>query len=275
MDFIYPLRVVWRATLQSAYEKWAARFRDLQGERRFDRRDRSLDARAIDFYRRLTPSAAPPLKLVGGPSDGGYLVPDFPPARLALFSAGVGHVVDFEYEFAELGCPVFLADGTVSKPPRAHPNFFFEPQNIGLGKSEISLDSWINGRTEPSQPLAIQMDIEGAEWAALLRDSISDNTLSRVQWMVVEFHAFERFWSEKHFPGMSLVLDRLLKTFLPIAVHSNNCASGLNIEGRRFPRVFEVTFLNRSLESSASPEHLMFPDFQNCPNRPRVDWPIS
>lgn len=274
MDFFLPLRIVWRATLQPDFEKRMARLRELRKIARFNRRDKSRDQEVVELFRRLTPSVAPPLRLVGGSSDGGYLIPDYELPGLALFSAGVGHVVEFEYDFAERGCDVFLADGTVSQPPRAHPNFFFEAKNIGLSKTEISLETWILGNAQPAQPIAIQMDIEGAEWVALSKESISDETLARIEWIVVEFHAIERLWRDKSWAGMVSVIDRMLEYFLPVAVHANNCASGLKIDNCTLPTVFEVTFLNKRAGNDATPDNRIFPTFRNCPNRPLIEWPI-
>ena len=275
MDILLPLRIIWRASLQPAFEKRAERLRNARRTESFNLRDKTRDHGVVELFKKLTPSAAPPLRLVGGKSDGGYLVPDLQNSRLALFSAGVGHVVDFEYEFAERGCNVYLADGTVSKPPREHLNFSFTRQNIGLGKAEISLESWIWSNVTSSNPIAIQMDIEGAEWVALSKESISDETLSAIEWIVVEFHGMERLWEDEPWRVMSSVLNRVLMFFMPVAVHANNCAPGMEIDGRTFPSVFEVTFLNRRAGHDVSSKDLVFPSFRNCPNRPPIEWPIA
>lgn len=213
------------------------------------------------------------MELFGGSSDGGYLVPHFPLSNMVLFSAGVGHVVDFEFEFAERGHKVILADGTVSDLPRNHSNFTFEARNIGLAEGEIALGAWISSHLQPTEVAAMQMDIEGSEWVALSSESISDDVLSVVEWLVVEFHGLERIWSGKSRSSMIAVIDRLLKFFLPIAVHANNCGPRLKVGDRELPSVFEVTFLNRKKQSLAEPGNVVFPAFSNCPNRRVLQWP--
>lgn len=273
MDILFPLKVAWRSTFQKKYEKHAAYYRRVRRSKRFSRRDNSIDPIVIEILRRLTPSVAPPMKLVGGSSDGGYLVPDIPISNMVLFSAGVGHVVDFEFEFAERGHKVILADGTVSDLPRSHSNFRFEARNIGLAKGEIALGAWISLHLQPTEVAAIQMDIEGAEWDALSSSSISDELLSGVEWLVVEFHGLERIWSDRFRSSMIGVIDRLLEFFIPVAAHANNCGHRLKVGDYELPSVFEVTFFNRGGQSLAAPGNVVFPNFSNCPDRRTLQWP--
>lgn len=275
MGLLGLLRILWRATFQPSFEKRSALMRERKRVRDFNRRDRSLDLRAVAQFRRLTPTTAPPQQLVGGATDGGYLVPEIGLAGLSLFSPGVGHVVDFEYNFAERGHKVFLADATVFEPPRPHDNFFFERKNLGSGKNEILLGPWIDSHSGPDELVAVQMDIEGAEWEALTPYSVSDETLARVAWMVVEFHGTQNFWSESSAAQMISVVDRMLEFFIPTAVHANNCAPGLDVGQHLLPSVFEVTFLNKSFQESASPSNVVFPEFLNCPKRGPLTWPVA
>jgi len=275
VDLLKPVRKLWRATFQSSFEKRSASKREEKRVRDFNRRDRSLDARAVEQFARLTPTVAPPQQLVGGTTDGGYLVPDINLGDFTLFSPGVGHVVNFEYHFAELGHKVFLTDASVSKPPRPHDNFFFEQKNLGSRKSEVLLGPWIDSHSGPEELVAVQMDIEGGEWEALAPYSVSDKTLSRVAWMVVEFHGLQKLWTESDARRMISVFDRILEFFIPTAVHANNCAPGLEVGQYFLPSVFEVTLLNKTFQESVSPSHLIFPEFSNCPNRPTLRWPFK
>lgn len=275
LDLLYPLRVAWRKSLQPWWEIHAANFRKIRSAKRFSRRDISVDPLVVSVFQRLTPVVAPPLKLVGGPYDGGYFVPENSTQDLVLFSCGVGHVVNFEYDFAERGHKVFLADGTVAEPPLSHSNFTFEAINIGLSPGEIALGTWIESHLQGAEVAAIQMDIEGAEWAALSPESISSEILSAVEWVVVEFHSIQRLWEGESRPVMLGVIDRMLEFFVPVSVHSNNCAPALPLDNREFPSVFEVTFLNKRMHRLVTSENVFFPDFQNCNRRPPVIWPIG
>lgn len=268
------LRKAWQDSLQPRYEAWASIRRSERRRAQFLRRDKALDQQALMFLRSLNPQMAPELSLVGGKTDGGYLIPLESPPQAKLFSPGVGHVVDFEFALASAGHKVFMIDGTVEGPPRQHENFLFEKRNLGFEHGAISLGSWIHERADVEEEIILQMDVEGEEWRAFLPRSIDDETLKRIAWMIVEFHGFENFWNDKKRPDMLATLERILENHFPAAVHPNNCGGALAVGAVNLPSVFEVTFVNRQYSSKAHRANLQMPDFSNCPNRPRVAWPF-
>ncbi len=88
------LRRFWRRTFQPQFEIWASKRRAMARQQQFERRDKMIDSDAIAFLQSLHPLKAPPLELVGGENDGGYLVPSLdvafgePPHPLKVFSQG-------------------------------------------------------------------------------------------------------------------------------------------------------------------------------------------
>ena len=73
----------------------------------------------------------------------------------------------------------------------------------------------------PPRPLVVKMDVEGAEWDALMQ--ASDATLQQIDQMAIEFH----FVNEERFVA---VLKRLREFFHVAHLHYNNvsCSEGLD-----------------------------------------------
>lgn len=104
---------------------------------------------------------------------------------------------------------------------------------------------------DASKRIVVKMDVEGAEWDALLRTP--DRVLNSIDQMAVEFH-----WIEKNGGGWvhderyAATLRRLRQFFHVVHVHFNNasCVSGLD----PFPSwAYEVLFVNKRLGVVATP----------------------
>lgn len=81
-----------------------------------------------------------------GPSgDGGYLTPNDLQDIRYCFSAGVGNIVGFERDCANLGMDVYLADKSVDGPNIEHPKFHFKKKYIGAISNDdfITLEEWV------------------------------------------------------------------------------------------------------------------------------------
>lgn len=275
LDF---LRLLWRSSLGPGYEKQAERWRRAKRLRKFFRsRDVRIDQSGLDWLRKLTPTRAPVTRLIGRGADGSYIVPDINFGPLSVFSPGVGGVVEFELALANEGHDIYLADGTIAELPHEHPNFYFVNKNIGFADHEVRLEDWIETVSVAGRSAVLQMDIEGAEWHALQPDGISDATLNRLEWMVIEFHNFERYWIPEFRSKADIALGRVLERFTPIVSHANNCAPTVRIGARKIPTVFEVTFLNRrhlDLATVTSP-NLPVATHKNCPRRRFLRWPFN
>ena len=98
------------------------------------------------------------------------------------------------------------------------------------------------------------MDIEGAEWQALL--NISEKTLARFRIIVVEMHELERLMDRHSFSIIQAVMDRLLDKFYLVHNHPNN-TGGIVAAGKiEIPRVVELTFLRRDRAKRVTPAHV-------------------
>jgi hypothetical protein len=158
---------------------------------------------------------------LGGNADGAYLLPDLMDGVEACFSPGVSTQTAFEMELAErYRIPAYLCDASVQASQlQLHPELHtFTPQWLG---------SYTGGNTTS---LLLQMDIEGAEYNALL--AASDAVLSRFRMAVIEFHllpalASARFLNMKFLP----VLRKLLLHFDVVHAHANNCCGTIDLAG--------------------------------------------
>lgn len=188
----------------------------------------------------------------GGNGDGGYLVPDDLAGLAALFSPGLGEIADFEAAFAARGIPCFLADHSVEAPPISSPLFHFEKKYLGprTTATDLTLDEWV-ARCAPAGDLALQMDIEGAEFAVLL--AASAETLRRFRLIVVELHGLHDLWRPGGLAIVNRLADQLLADFDVVHLHPNNC---LPMQGQGeilVPPVLEVTLLRKDRIRQRSP----------------------
>jgi hypothetical protein len=184
---------------------------------------------------------------LGGPHDGGYLVPDDLAGIQACFSPGVSEIANFELDLAQRGIPSFMADASVTASPVAHELLHFEPLWLGaMDDSDgdtLSLDSWVAMHAPDSGDLLLQMDIEDAEWATLA--AASDDTLARFRIMVIEFHDLESLSSRKGLEYMGSVFQRLNRLFLVVHAHPNNARKIVRLSGVKIHPVMEFTLLRR------------------------------
>jgi len=190
------------------------------------------------------------LKLIriGGRADGGYILPDDLAGISACFSPGVSDVAHFENDLSKTYLiPSHLADYSVEGPPAYFKAKSFEKKYISAVNSQrtITLDKWVNMYEDSSDSfdLMLKMDIEGAEYEALL--ACTDNTLKRFRILVIEFHKIESYAHPDYFAIISAVFNKILSIFSPIHLHPNNCCGLVNINGVELPRVFEMTFLRK------------------------------
>ena len=211
---------------------------------------------------------------LGGNGDGAYLLPDLLEGVEACFSPGVSTQTAFETELAErYDIPSYLCDASVQASqlkliPELHT---FTPQWLGsfTGGNTTTLDAWVAGSAHAeAASLLLQMDIEGAEYNALL--ACSDAVLSRFRLAVIELHdlpalASARFLQMKFLP----VLRKLLLHFDLVHAHANNCCGTVELAGWEVPQVIELTFLRKA--DNPQPHHRRIPhplDVVNVPAHP-------
>lgn len=182
---------------------------------------------------------------VGGPSDGGYVMPD--PGRGGVaYSLGIADNVSWDIDMAGRGFEIYQYDGSVDGPPVSHPSFHFEKSFIGgepdLPKGWKSLPALLkeNGH-EGRDDLVLQIDIEGSEWDVFT--SMGSAAL----------RSFRQIIAELHIPPNELGLLPLRNAALrllnishqPVHAHINNNAPSMLLGSETLWTVIEVTYLRR------------------------------
>lgn len=212
---------------------------------------------------------------IGGPADGGYLVPDDLDGIAACFSPGVGDSVAFESDLLARGIPSHLADHTVDSPDPAR--FDFEPKRLAprTGEDRISLEDWVALKRPGDDDLMLQMDIEGGEWSVL--PAVPSETLRRFRIIVLELHRLGESGTPEGMARIRAALDPLLAGWVVVHLHPNNHTPLRDVHGIPMPKYLEVTLLRRDrVQHTAPVERLPHPlDAPNLRDRPDVVLPES
>lgn len=213
---------------------------------------------------------------MGPEQDGGYVVPEAIFDVEGLISPGVGSSCDFDQTIANHGAPVLMIDHTVTGPPAPHDRFQFLKMELSAfdSETEISVKSAV-AAMGAGRDLALQMDIEGAEWTVL--SSTDQHTLDSFKVMVIEFHNFHILVTSA--TGLSTaknVFRRLRRSHEVAHVHVNNCCKGFwlpaanNAPPVYAPSTFELTMVRRdsfdvTMRPARIPSEL---DFKNLGHKP-------
>jgi len=138
---------------------------------------------------------------IGGPNDGGYLLPDDFENIAVCFSPGVDVNATFELDLQKrkrIGS--HLADYSVTGPPMGFEPKSFTKKYLGAidDSVHVTLDTWVRSQDDfsSSGDLILQMDIEGGEYLSLL--GVSEEVLKRFRIIAVEIH-FVPSWGEPAF----------------------------------------------------------------------------
>ena len=207
---------------------------------------------------------------IGGTGDGGYLIPADLDGIKTCFSPGVSDTANFELELAQRGIDCFMADYSVEKSPIDHPRFDFQKKFIGPIKNDIfiTLEEWVSEKGTQGADSILQMDIEGAEYSAIL--VTPHNVLSKFRIIVIEFHGLNDLLDQQIFPYISATFEKLLQDFKVVHIHPNNASDPVFSQGIKFWPTMEFTFLrNDRIKTSTSrsdfPHRL---DVDNATNKP-------
>lgn len=190
---------------------------------------------------------------IGGPADGGYLIPDDLEGIKFCFSPGVSSVADFENDLARRGIKCFLADASVKQPPIENPLFNFERKHIGVVNNErfMTLERWVELKAPNETDFILQMDIEGAEYKVLL--DTDDGTLRKFRVMVIEFHNFGYLYDRLGCELFTSTFNKILRAFDVVHIHPNNCSASVDFNGLQIPPVLEFTFLRKDRVLAKTP----------------------
>jgi hypothetical protein len=186
-----------------------------------------------------------PMIRLGGPGDGGYVVPDDLDGLAACISPGVSTVADFELAMAERGVPSFMADASVEAAPVDHPLFDFEPTFVGTEDAPgwTTLESWLRRKAPDAGDLLLQMDIEGSEWSVL--QAVDRSTLLRFRIVILELHDMHKVFLRSGLDEVGPVMKKLLDDFEMVHVHANNNLQPVRRHGYEIPPVLEMTLVRK------------------------------
>lgn len=216
------------------------------------------DAPLKALIRRLQPETSDiPLIRMGGPHDGGYLVPDDLNGIEACISPGVSDECSFDEDAAARGMEVYMADASVDGPPNNNPRFHFSKKFLDTFNSEqtITLDDYCRD-VRVGSDLLLEMDIEGAEYRVI--QSASDDTMARFRIIVIEFHALTSMLTAFGFDQISSVFEKLLRTHAVVHIHPNNAGPTFRKGDIGIPPYLEFTFHRRD-RAQFSKRPLNFP----------------
>jgi hypothetical protein len=214
------------------------------------------------------------LTRVGPMGDGGYLVPAQAFDIDALLSPGVAGSVDFELEYANNSINCFLIDASVDGPPKGHQRFNFQKKFLGPRTEGvfISLEDWLVQSEVSGSNLALQMDIEGAEFEVIT--STPDDLWKRFKYIAIEFHDMHLIWEKNRFDLVASAMAKLNKTHFICHLHANNYGLPVIFEEVQLSTSLEITFARRSSYRILGPAPL--PHRLDSPNNPNLrDFPAT
>ena len=198
------------------------------------------------------------LKRIGDKNDGGYLIPDIINKIKYCVSGGVGHTNEFEVQLEKFGIKSFLADYSVEAPKNLN-NFNFKKKFLASYNDidKIDINSWIEsfGDEFEIEKSILKLDIEKSEYEVI--NSIHEDILKKFKILIIEFHGLEMIGEESFYQKLHSVKHKILKNFLTVHIHPNNCCGMHNVRKFKVPSVLEVTYLNKIIcNKSNEPYHL-------------------
>lgn len=208
---------------------------------------------------------------VGGPGDGGYVIPKVDYEWDVLISPGVGSTSMFEMSVASPRTKVILIDPNVPEPSGLPSNFIFINKFMGVKDSpqEISLNSIVSKYCKEDSRAILQMDIEGGEWSVL--EHVASNELRKFQIIVIELHHLNNLLFEDFRNHYTAVLNKLAENHFCSHFHLNNAGGYFFYRGKRFPRVVELTLLNRNCFKATQPNEI-FSNLDSASDPAIYDW---
>ena len=184
--------------------------------------------------------------LLGGKSDGGYvLLDDFDDIKIA-YSFGIDKRIQFDKALADRGIDVYMYDHTINSLPFYNPKFHWK--KIGLcGKKRKninlkSLDQLLkeNGHFKEKN-MILKLDIEHWEWESI--NELKEDLLKKFKYIVIEFH----FRKKNGYNNKNLyydVLKKLSKTHQSFYVRCNgNRSRKINFGNNRICNLLEVSYI--------------------------------
>lgn len=206
---------------------------------------------------------------IGNEFDGGYVLPERALHADLVVSVGVGHDVSFDLALAERGAMIQQYDHTLTGPPRQHAKFQFNRLGWGTRNEGPMVDfGTIHAAAmacTPRHPL-LKFDIEGGEYEALGATPAAG--LADYEIIACELHDFDRLGDPAFFAQVWHALELLALNHVPVHLHANNYQSFVLVEGVPIPKVLEVAYLRKDLDSFCGLSNEPIPGPLDRPNHP-------
>lgn len=203
----------------------------------------------ISMYRPFDFKGLPLIRLGSG-NDGGYLVPDCIHEISECFSPGVDITADFEIDLSQRKIGSHLVDFSVEDVPAGFIPLSFTKKYIGpITEHEfVTLDDWMNEVSIYNDKNAmLQMDIEGAEYTAIL--CASEELLSRFKVIVLELHGLRELTNKRFFRQFADFSKKLTKNHSVVHLHPNNFTRPMHIRTVPIHTTLEVTLVRKDMVS--------------------------
>jgi len=216
------------------------------------------------------------LRRIGGNKDGGYLIPDLNHVFDGLISPGIGDSFSFEVDFCGKEIRAVLIDATVSKLGNLPTNMIHLSNMLGpVGSSDgvfITLQDIRREYFSESKSLALQMDIEGAEYEVF--KSIQSVDLVGIDLVLVEFHNLHEMNGSSDTKNPLIASMKLLQEdFHLVHTHPNNAGGFFLFRFRTIPKVVETTWIRKNLIEIGL-DNVVLPNQLDVPNEP-VIWDLN
>ena len=207
------------------------------------------------------------LRRFGSRNDGGYLMcENLIEGVEAAYSYGVGPNDEWGCDVStRYRVPVHQYDCfDPARPACRTGNFIFHNECIGNRRQTVesrlfdTLANQIARNGDSGKRLIVKIDVEGAEWDALM--ATSDAVLARIDQMPMELHG-------THERRFLQVVQKLKRTFYVVNLHFNNysCAT----ETAPFPsRAYQVLLVNKRIGVVDRTSGAPFPSALNAPDDP-------
>jgi hypothetical protein len=195
---------------------------------------------------------------IGSYNDGGYLLLDHLLEKTdVLYSYGIADNTTFETEFCyRYQCSARLYDHTINRLPYCLPTFKFHKEGIGASKTHElnTLMSHIQQNNDTNKNMVLKMDVEGAEYEALL--ATPNHVLQQFSQIAIELHGIDNIESEQEYQLRCNFFDKMNKIFFLYHAHYNNYDHTIVKYGYNIPQTIEVTFVNRNLKDLTPIKHV-------------------
>ena len=200
----------------------------------------------IDFLKSNRPITTEfDLIRIGGSQDGGYLIPNDLDGIKYCFSPGVDVTSDFELDLYEkFNVHSYLSDFSVDKAGIDCDGFKFQKKflNSKTNITNETLSDWIRKENNDDE-MILQMDIEKSEYNVLIETS--SEVLKKFRIILIEFHDFNKIFSDFGFRTINSLFDKLNNDFYIVHIHPNKCCGYSETKGLKIPNTVEYTFLRK------------------------------